>query len=87
MRIPVRPPQTVNPEFVLQSGHANDVASVAFSPDGRQVLTGSSDNTAKLRDADSGRQLSTLQGHSSVVTSVAFSPNGRQVVTRRLAGD
>ena len=62
------------------SGHASYVLSVAFSPDGKQVLTGSYDKTAKLWDL-SGREIQTFSGHASSVWSVAFSPDGKQVLT------
>jgi hypothetical protein len=45
------------------------------------VLTGSSDNTARLWEADTGKLLITFQGHTHGVTSVAFSPDGRRVLT------
>jgi WD40 repeat protein len=57
------------------------VSSVAFSPDGRKVLSGSRDNTLKLWDAASGGLLRTFAGHSHEVLSVAFSPDGRQVLS------
>jgi WD40 repeat protein len=57
------------------------VYSVAFLPDGKQVVSRSGDKTVRLWDAATGRALQTLEGHSNVVSSVAFSPNGKQVVS------
>ena len=54
---------------------------MAFSPDGQRIVTGSNDQTAKVWEAASGRELLTLKGHSGAVKSVAFSPDGQQIVT------
>jgi WD40 repeat protein len=62
-------------------GHSNRVWSVAFSHDGKQVVSGSGDKTIKIWDASSGACLKTLEGHSDQVCSVAFSHNGKQVVS------
>lgn len=61
--------------------HANELTAVAFSPDGTLVITGSSDDTAKLWDVATGRLVRTLEGHAHSVTSVAFSPDGQHVVS------
>jgi WD40 repeat protein len=58
-----------------------EVQSIAFSPDGKLVATGSQDNTIKIWDVDSGKELYTLRGHSCSVTSVAFSPDGQILVS------
>jgi WD40 repeat protein len=63
------------------AGHTASVYSVAFSRDGRQVLTGADDQTAILWEAATGKQLRTFAGHTWIVRSVAFSRDGRQVLT------
>jgi serine/threonine protein kinase len=62
-------------------GHLNAVSSVAVSPDGQRIVTGSWDDTAKVWDAASGKDLLTLKGHIDWVRSVAFSPDGRRIAT------
>jgi WD40 repeat protein len=58
------------------TGHTSRLYSVAFSPDGETLASGSSDNTIKLWDVSSGMLVRTLSGHTSYVYSVAFSPDG-----------
>jgi hypothetical protein len=57
------------------------VNSVAFSPDGKYILTGSLDRTARLWDAATGQVLRTYVGHTNSVTSVAFSSDGKRILT------
>ena len=58
------------------SGHDSYVWSVAFSPNGEFLASGSLDKTIKLWNPKNGQLLRTLTGHDNEVWSVAFSPNG-----------
>ncbi|NJM74339.1 MAG: hypothetical protein HC862_32210 [Scytonema sp. RU_4_4] len=62
-------------------GHSSYVWSVAFSPDGKTIASGSWDNSIKLWDVATGKELKTLKGHSSEVQSVAFSPDGKTIAS------
>jgi WD40 repeat protein len=63
-------------------GHTAWLSSVAFSPDGKKIVSGSNDKTLRVWDADSGSGiLGPLVGHKNSVTSVAFSPDGKKIVS------
>jgi WD40 repeat protein len=66
------------PDFL---GHSKSVNSVAFSPDGKYLASGSDDNTVKLWSLESQKDVNMLQGHSSEVYSVAFSPDGKYLAS------
>ena len=61
--------------------HEGPVTSIAFSPDGRKVVTGSKDFTARLWNAVTGEPISKPWRHRGPVTAVAFSEDGQTVVT------
>jgi len=58
------------------------VASAHFSPDGRWIVTGSWDNSAKIWDVQSGQAVVKLDGgHTAFINTAVFSPDGRYVLT------
>jgi WD40 repeat protein len=57
------------------------VDSAAFSGDGKWVVTASTDKTARIWDAESGKEIAVLKGHAHSVDSAAFSGDGKWVVT------
>ncbi|MBS9385956.1 MAG: TonB family protein [Dolichospermum sp. BR01] len=79
-------PQVISNRFIgnlLQTltGHSYSVISVAYSPDGQTLASGSYDNTIKLWDVKTGNLLQTLTGHSDYVNSVAYSPDGQTLAS------
>lgn len=62
-------------------GHQSAVTCVAFSPDGKQALSGSEDQTLRLWDLATGKESRLLEGHQGTVYSVAFSSNGEQALS------
>jgi WD40 repeat protein len=58
-------------------GHSDAVNTVAFSPDGKHLASGSDDSGIRIWDADRGATLHTLTAHLGHVRTVAFSPDGR----------
>jgi hypothetical protein len=67
-------------------GHRAAVSWVAWSPDGKRLATASSDRTAKVWEAASGRELLTIQGHTSEVYFVSWSPDGQRLGTASADG-
>jgi WD40 repeat protein len=63
------------------TGHTYAVYAVAVTPDGRQVVSGSWDDTVRVWDLASGQPVRTLTGHTGAVDAVAVTPDGRQVVS------
>ncbi|HEY7315921.1 MAG TPA: serine/threonine-protein kinase [Gemmataceae bacterium] len=63
--------------------HQDSVEAVAFSPDGKKILTGSADRTAQLWDADTGRTIGPVVEHPAAVEVVMFRPDGTLLTASR----
>src|SRR5262249_59762637 len=61
--------------------HDKAVLTVAFSPDGKKVLTGGWDNYARLWDVSTGQPTGESFPHPARVVAAAFSPDGKTLVT------
>ncbi|MCB0111800.1 MAG: hypothetical protein KDE53_38010, partial [Caldilineaceae bacterium] len=62
-------------------GHTNQITSVAFSPDGSQLVSCSFDRSVRLWDVETGRHLALLGNHPQFALGVVFSPDGSRVAS------
>ncbi len=63
------------------TGHSSEVNALAVTPDGKQAVSASDDQTLKVWDLVSGRELRTLTGHSNSVNAVAVTPDSKHAVS------
>jgi len=68
-------------QTAVLSGHAGPVESVAYSPDGRSLVSGSLDNTVKLWDVQTGGVVKTFYGHADCVSSVSVSADCARIAS------
>jgi len=61
--------------------HRGAITSIAFSPNGKLLASGSRDRTVKLWDVATGGVLASLSGHSHIITCLAFRPDGKLLAT------
>jgi WD40 repeat protein len=69
------------PRPFLHLGHSSQIRAAAFSRDGQRVLTAGDDGTARIWDAETGREILVMRGHEGQVNSVDFSPDGKLALT------
>jgi len=81
--IPVKGIEQIEKFIPIQTleGHMKGVASVAFSPDGKYIVSGSKDKTIKIWEVSTGKLVRTLTGHKKYVNSVIVSFDGKYIIS------
>ena len=70
---------SLSPWLTLK-GHEDTVECIAYSPDGKHIATGSDDNTTRIWDAATGRELLKFKRDGIGGNSVAFSPDSKHII-------
>jgi WD40 repeat protein len=70
----------------VMAGHTSLVTSLSFSGDGRFLVSGSKDGTAKVWDVVAHRERFTVRGHETELSAVAFTPDGQSLATASTGG-
>ena len=73
------------PEIFVQKGHPSNVSTIDFSPDGKYLVSGSSDKNIKLWEVETGREIRTFVAED-MVDFVAFSPDGKFLLSLESKG-
>ncbi|PZO39369.1 MAG: hypothetical protein DCF19_13960 [Pseudanabaena frigida] len=76
----INAPQNLEPDlqpFQILRGHSDRILSIAFSPNGQILASGSADRKIKLWNPHTGKAMKTLQGHRSWVWGIAISPDSK----------
>ncbi len=81
VQVAAQSPSGLPVDIVPQFGHAGSIMSVAFSANGRLIVSGSLDRTIKIWDAASERLIRSWVAHAGIVTSVVFSADSLRVLS------
>jgi WD40 repeat protein len=73
--------QTGKQVQIFEHPDGDEIYAVAYSPDGKQVLTGGFDHLVRLWDIETGMELHEFSGHTDPIISVAFSPDGKNALS------
>ena len=65
----------------LLKGHAGEVIAVAFTPEGKSLISASCDRTIKLWDVETGKNTATLRGHANAILALALSRDGKMLAS------
>ncbi|MCF4969875.1 nSTAND1 domain-containing NTPase, partial [Nostoc sp. CMAA1605] len=71
-------------EINTLEGHSNEIRSITYSPNGKQLASASLDGSIKIWDISTGKTLTTIKDHSNTVYSVTYSPDGKQLASASL---
>jgi WD40 repeat protein len=80
--VPTPKPVSQRPSLHLQQGHSASITGARFSADGRWIVTCGTDETARLWEVATGREVRVFRGHRDMVLAVALSGDGRWLTTR-----
>jgi WD40 repeat protein len=85
LRHPSRPPLSGSPQIRrclhTLSGHSSWVVSLALSPDGQTLFSGSLDDRIMVWDTETGERLGTLTGHVKAINGLVTSPDGKTLIS------
>ncbi len=77
----VEPMVSQGTTLLTYQGHKGYVTTLAWSPDGKHIASGSQDWTVQVWEAHSGHHLFTYKGLCSTVRALAWSPDGKRIAT------